>query len=170
LGLSFYPAQSNHNVSLLGVLSWLQTTWLSHAIAEANHMLVASLQIVHVFGFIFLIAPVILIGLRVAGLVLRDQPLRSLLGPCRRFSLVGLSMSLASGAVMFLSAPLHYYENWAFDTKMLLLILALIVYGVSLALAGRNELSHRVVATTAVSASVLLWIAVCMAGRAIGFV
>jgi hypothetical protein len=133
-------------------------------------MLVASLQIIHVFGFIFLIAPIILIGLRVSGLVLRDEPLRNLLGPCRRFSLIGLAMSLGSGVVMFLSAPLHYYQNWAFDSKMLLLLVALVMYGVSLRLARHVESPRGVVATVAVSASVLLWIAVCMAGRAIGFV
>jgi hypothetical protein len=157
-------------VSVVASLARLQAGWLSHSIAQANHMLVASLQIVHVFGFIFLISPVMLIGLRVSGLILRDQPVRSLLGPCRRFSLIGLAMSLSSGFVMFLSAPLHYYQNWAFDTKMFLLIASLIVYGVALTLAGGVKSPRGLAATVAVSASVLLWIAVCMAGRAIGFV
>jgi hypothetical protein len=157
-------------VSVVAFLSRLQASGLSHSIAQANHMLVASLQIVHVFGFIFLIAPVILIGLRVSGLVLRDQPLRSLLGPCRRFSLLGLAMSLGSGFVMFLSAPLHYYQNWAFDSKMLLLIAALLVYALALTVAKSVDSPRGIAATVAVSASVLLWIAVCMAGRAIGFV
>jgi hypothetical protein len=157
-------------VSVVAYLARLQAGWLSHSIAQANHMLVASLQIVHVFGFIFLISPVILIGLRVSGLVLRDQPVRGLLGPCRRLSLIGLTMSLSSGVVMFLSAPLHYYQNWAFDTKMLLLIAALIVYGAALTLSRGVNSPSGTVATVAVSASVLLWIAVCMAGRAIGFV
>jgi len=47
-------------MSPVNLLIWLQTSWFAHAIAESNHMLVACLQVVHVFGFIFLLAPLFL--------------------------------------------------------------------------------------------------------------
>jgi len=153
-----------------GDLAWLQTTRLSHFIAEANHLLVAALQIVHVLGLILLLAPLLLIALRVLGLVLAGQPLDAIIGPSRRLSLIGLTLSLTSGAMMFLSAPLHYYLNWAFDAKMMLLLAAATVYGLIFAWSPAAIRARGRLARLHVVVSLGLWIAVCMAGRAIGFV
>jgi hypothetical protein len=155
---------------MVGFLVWLQATPLSHFIAKANHLLVAALQILHVFGLIFLLAPLILIALRVLGLVLREQPLEDVLGQTRILSLLGLTSSLTSGVFMFLSAPLHYYANWAFDAKMSVLAAALVVYGLIFAWAPARVHCHEALARVHILLSLLLWIVVCMAGRAIGFV
>ena len=71
---------------------------------------------------------------------------------------------------MFLSAPMHYYANWAFDTKMLLLVAALAIYGLLFLWVAPRGSAHPSMAKLNVSLSLILWIAVCMAGRAIGFV
>jgi uncharacterized protein DUF6644 len=157
-------------VSIVDALYFIQTSRFAHAIAESNHLLVAGLQMVHVFGFIFLLAPLILICLRVVGLVLRDQPLENVVRQSRRLSWLGLAMTLTSGALMFLSAPLHYYNNWAFDTKMLLLLTALLFYALLFFWVAARESVHPTLAKISVALSLLSWIAVCMAGRAIGFV
>jgi hypothetical protein len=156
-------------VSVVDVLWFIQTSRFAHAIAKANHLLIASLQIIHVFGFIFLLAPLVLVDLRVLGLVLHDQPLRDIVGQCRRLSLLGLSMSLTSGLLMFLSAPLHYYSNWAFDAKMELLAIALVVYIVLFIGVPAWDSAHPWLAKLTACLSLVLWIGVCMAGRAIGF-
>jgi hypothetical protein len=154
----------------VALLQWLQSTWLSHAIAKANHMLVASLQILHVFGLILLLAPLLLIGLRVLGWVMRDQPLEGIIGQSRRLSLVGLALSLTSGVLMFLSAPLHYAANWAFDTKMTILLVALLTYALLYAWSPPQIRTHAVLARVHIVSAITLWVVVCMAGRAIGFV
>jgi hypothetical protein len=157
-------------MTLVDLLSAVQKTPFAHGIATANHMLVASLQIVHVFGFILLLAPLLLICLRIIGLVLRDQPLQDIVRQARKLSWLGLAMALTSGALMFLSAPLHYYFNWAFDTKIVLVLAALLLYGGFFAWVVGLESRHPTLAKITVSLSLLAWIAVCMAGRAIGFV
>ena len=154
---------------MMEFLSWLQASPLAHGIAKSNHMVIASLQIVHVFGFIFLLAPLLLVALRLLGLVLGEQPLDTIIGPCRNLSLIGLAMSIGSGVLMFTSAPLHYYANWAFDAKMCLLVAALGFYAL-LFWRLRRKTGSSWFAKLNVSVSLLLWIAVCMAGRAIGFV
>ena len=157
-------------MSFVQLLTWVQKSQFAHAIAQSNHLLIAFFQVVHVFGFIFLLAPLILVGLRVYRLVLTDQPLEDVLQHGRRVSLIGLSMTLASGFLMFLSAPLHYYFNWAFDAKMGFLVLAIGLYVAQLLWIAILNARHPVLARLGVSASLLSWIAVCMAGRAIGFV
>ena len=157
-------------MTLVDLLISVQRTPFAHAIAKANHMLLASLQIVHVFGFIVLLAPLLLICLRILGLVLRDQPLQDIVRQARKLSLLGLAMALTSGMLMFLSAPLHYYFNWAFDTKIVLMLAALLLYAGFFAWVAARESRRPTLAKVTVSLSVLAWIAVCMAGRAIGFV
>jgi hypothetical protein len=156
--------------SLVDALVLLQSSRLSHAIAKANHMLVAGLQIVHVFGLILLLGPLILIGLRVLGLVLREQPLEDIVGQSRALSLIGLALSVTSGIFMFISAPLHYYANWAFDTKMAILLVALTTYALIFAWRPAQVRAHVTLARLHIAVSLLLWVFVCMAGRAIGFV
>jgi len=106
-------------------LLWLQASQLSHVIAKANHMLVASM---------------------------------------------GVALSVTSGAFMFVSAPLHYYANWAFDTKMGILLAAFLVYALIFAWRPAQVRAHIVLARIHILVSLTLWIMVCMAGRAIGFV
>jgi hypothetical protein len=157
-------------VSLSHVLYVVQKSHFSHALAKSNHMLVAALQIIHVFGFIFLLSPLLLIVLRVFGLILRDQPLQEVLRQPRALSLTGLAVTLASGLLMFLTAPLHYYNNWAFDTKMLLLLAALTIYAVLFLGVTPRQSAYPALAKITVVVSVVLWLGVCMAARAIGFV
>jgi hypothetical protein len=156
--------------SFVGFLAWLQASPLSHGIAQANHLLVASLQIVHVFGLILLLGPLLLISLRVWGLVLREQPFENIVRQSLSLASIGLTLSITSGLFMFLSAPLHYYANWAFDTKMVLLLSALITYLLIFAWRPNQLRAHGVLARLHVLASITLWVFVCMAGRAIGFV
>jgi hypothetical protein len=156
--------------SFIDVLAWLQASSLSHFVAKANHLLIAFLQILHVLGLILLLAPLMLIGLRVLGLVLREQPFEVIIGDARKLSLIGLSFSLTSGAFMFLSAPLHYYGNWAFDAKMAALLAAVVTYGLIFLWVPVWLRAHETLARVHVLISLALWILVCMAGRAIGFV
>jgi hypothetical protein len=99
-----------------------------------------------------------------------DQPLEGIVGQSRRLSLVGLTLSLVSGVLMFLSAPLHYVDNWAFDTKMGLLSAALPTYALLYAWKPTQIRAHAPLARAHVVFAITLWVVVCMAGRAIGFV
>jgi hypothetical protein len=157
-------------VSLSHALFAVQKSQFAHSLAESNHLLVAGLQIIHVFGFIFLLAPLLLITMRVFGLVLQDQPLQETLRQPRTVSLTGLAMTLSTGLLMFLTAPLHYYNNWAFDLKMLLLLAALTSYALLFVGAAPRAPSHPLLTRIMVVVSVVLWLSVCMAARAIGFV
>ena len=83
---------------------------------------------------------------------------------------IGLTLSVSSGLLMFVSAPLHYYANWAFGTKMVLLLAALTAYVLIFAWRPPQLRAHTALARVHILVSVTLWIFVCMAGRAIGFV
>jgi len=131
---------------------------------------IAVFQIVHVFGFIFLLAPSFLLALRLLGLVLPDQPIPGMLRASGRLVGLGFAMALTSGALLFLTGPLHYYENWAFDAKMVLLLAALLVQVTVFLVLGSRSSIPLTVARIGVSLSIVAWLAVSIAARAIAFV
>jgi hypothetical protein len=151
-------------------LTAIQTSGFARAITKSNHLVIAVLQIIHVFAFLLLLSSLVLMSLRLLGLVLQRQSIPQVTqGPARLFWF-GLSLAVVSGALMFVTGTKHYYYNRAFDAKMLLLLTAVVI---QLALFHRvavSESPRPALARASVAFSLLLWFGVAIAGRAIGFV
>lgn len=149
-------------------LYWLQGTPVAHAISKSHHLVGAVLQVVHIAGFVSLLAAVVLLALRGFGLVLPGIDPERLKREMSIFLWAGLWLTIVSGALMFVSAPLLYSGNTAFDVKMVLLIVAVIVQLVLFRLARLGRWGRRGPALAAAT-SLTLWFGVGIAGRAIGF-
>jgi hypothetical protein len=143
---------------------------LSRAIAKSDHLVTAALQVVHVLGFVLLLASLTLISLRLLGLVLIRQTVPQLAAETSRLLWLGVILTISTGILMFLSGPSHYYFNRAFDIKMLLLLAALIVHVTLLQRVARREEPPATLSRVSAVLSLLLWYGVSWAGRAIGFV
>ena len=154
----------------MDALTAIQTSGFARAITKSNHLVIAVLQIIHVFGFLLLLSSLVLMSLRLLGLVLQRQSIPQVTqGPTRLFWF-GLSLAVASGALMFVTGTKHYYYNRAFDAKMLLLLTAVVM---QLALFHRvavSESPRPALARTSVAFALVFWFGVAIAGRAIGFV
>jgi hypothetical protein len=157
-------------MSIDAVLTQIQGTGASHWIAKANHLLMAGLQVVHVIGFILLLASLLLISLRLLGLVFTSQSIAQVARETTRLLWFGLALAVSSGVIMFIGAPRHYFYNPAFATKMLLLIVAVIVQAAVFGRVAANEAPHPVLARVGVGLALAFWLGVSLAGRAIGFV
>ena len=79
---------------------------------------------------------------------------------------------LASGLLMFVTGPMHYFYNSAFRIKMLLLLCAVVLqFSLFHAIAIRARLRPPGrLAKFAVGIVLLSWFGIGIAGRAIGFV
>jgi len=157
-------------MSSVDVLDWIQSTPASHWISKSNHLLIAGFQVIHVMGFILLLASLVLISLRLLGLIFTQQTVPQVAKDATRLLWVGFAMAVGSGILMFIGSPKHYFYNPAFDVKMLLLLLAVIVQALFFGRVAATEMQKPWLARTAVALSLVLWFAVSMAGRAIGFV
>ena len=112
------------------------------------------------------------LDLRLVGL-LRGVPL-AVIGPfLSRSAALGLALAIVTGLWLFTVKPREYLENQAFLWKMALLALALVNIAVQhrnhhyrLALDGGTV--HRSVRLVA-GCSAVLWLAVLVAGRWVGF-
>jgi hypothetical protein len=142
-------------------LVWLQGTPVAHAISKSHHLVGAGLQVVHIIGFVALLAAATLLALRRFGLVLPGTSRERVEREIGRILWLGLGLAVLSGMLMFVSAPLLYFYNKAFEWKVALLAVAVVVQWLLFRTTNRN---------LGVAASLALWFSVGIAGRAIGFV
>jgi hypothetical protein len=155
-------------LSTFDLLTAIQDSGFARAITKSNHLVIAALQIVHVAGFLLLLASAALMSLRLLGLVFTDQPASKVTREPARLLGCGLVLAVISGGLMFLTGPKHYYYNPAFETKMALLLVAVALqYCVFWRVAAGEYAAH---VRITVLLSLLLWFGVGIAGRAIGFV
>ena len=157
-------------MSIVDALIAIQNSGFARAITKSDHLVIAGLQIIHVFAFLLLLSSLVLMSLRLLGLVLQRQSLPLVTyGPTRLFW-SGLSLAVISGALMFVTGTRHYFYNRAFDAKMLLLLVAVVIQLVLFRKVAVSESPSPVLATATVALSLVFWFGVAIAGRAIGFV
>ena len=157
-------------MTTLDVLTAIQNSAVAHAVSKSNHMVGAGLQIVHVLGFILLLSSLVLISLRLLGLAFADQPVSKVGRDATRLIWLGLALAVGSGTLMFVSSPKMYYYNPAFELKMLLLIVAVLVQVLLFRRVTANDSPTPALARTSVALSLVFWFGVGLAGRIIGFI
>jgi len=128
---------------------------------------------IHICGIGLLFGNIILLDLKLLG-VLRQPTLTELLPFFQRMAALGLLIALLSGIVLFSVQPAHYLSNNAFLLKMLLLLLALLnILLVHLLPTWQAALTNRAFGITlkiCALISILLCLAVVLAGRWIAFI
>lgn len=150
-------------------LQSIQDSALAHAISKTNHLVGAALQVVHILGFVLLLAALLLISFRLLGWVFRRQPMEQISPGVNRLLWGGLIAATLSGVLMFIASPVLYASKPVFLTKLALYGLALLVLvAVFKPTVARFTLNSRS-PHGVVWASLLLWFGVAAAGRAIGF-
>lgn len=152
------------------VLMAIQNNGFVRLVTKSNHLVIAGLQIVHVFGILLLLTSLILMSLRLLGLVLPRQSIPQITGDATRVFWTGLSLAVLSGALMFVTGTEHYFYNRAFDAKMVLLLAAVVVQLVLFRKVALSEAPRPALARVSVALSLAFWFGVAIAGRAIGFV
>jgi len=131
-----------------------------------------ALQSVHLVGLTMLLAAILVINLRLAGLGMTDWSLASLARQLKPWAMGALTMVLVSGIVMFLGNPAKYLASFPFQLKITTLGLAILFqFGVLRKLSTTEPgVGPRRVDIFAAGLSLTLWFTVGWAGRAIAFV
>jgi hypothetical protein len=156
--------------SVQDILTAIQSSPLAHAVTKSNHLVGAMLQIVHVLGIIFLLAALVVLSLRLLGLAFAKQDVREVGRDALRLMRIGIALALISGVLMFISAPRLYWNNPAFQIKMLLFVLAIIVQVVFVRRVAIHEAPSVGFARLSAALSIVLWFGVGLSGRVIAFI
>jgi hypothetical protein len=157
-------------VTTVDALTAIQNSGFARAITKSNHLVIAGLQIIHVFAFLLLLSSLVLMSLRLLGLVLQRQSIPLVTRAPTRLFWWGLSLAVISGGLMFVTGTKHYFYNRAFDAKMLLLLAAVVVQLALFRKVAGSESPSPALARVTVAVSLTFWFGIAIAGRALGFV
>ncbi|HMO72827.1 MAG TPA: DUF2214 domain-containing protein [Paracoccaceae bacterium] len=130
------------------------------------------LNAAHILGIALLLGAALPMDQRLLG-AFRSAPLTVVVPFLSRLAGAGLAVAFLTGVVLFLVNPADYWANAAFRLKLGLLAAALVLVAVQ----HRNPAYRAVLAGAPPAASVrltagasaLVWLAMLLAGRWIGF-
>lgn len=153
-------------------LGWIETL-PPPAILRGNATLYLLVNAAHILGIGLLVGAILPLDLRLAG-ILREGPLAALAPFLVRVAATGLVLAMLTGALLFSVKPAEYVSNPAFLVKMALLAFGLVNILVQHRNGGWSVAAQGGTASPVVrglaALSFVLWLAVLVAGRWIGFV
>ncbi len=152
------------------ILASIDHSTFARLISKSNHLVIATLQIVHVVGLLMLLSALLLMSLRLLGATLEQTPVSQVARLPTRMFWLGVTLAIVSGLLMFIGSPAHYFYNRAFDLKILLLLAAVTLQLALFQPLAAADSPPPGLVRLSVALSLLLWFGIGVAGRAIGFV
>lgn len=161
-------------MDVTAALDWIQRTSLAVEIRDSL-LLFPLLESAHVIGLAIVFGTVVILDLRLLGLATTYRPFSRLGADTLPWTLAAFALAATTGALMFITNASVYFHNGWFRAKVLLLVLAA-VNAIAFELTARRTIvdwdlkraapaSARAIATV----SLVIWLAVIVAGRMIGF-
>ena len=147
------------------LFAWLQSTAVATAVGDSI-LLTGALSAVHLLGFTLVTGGALVANLRLLGLLLPERPLLDVVRPTSRGIAVGLTISVATGVLLFAPRALVASGNRIFQIKMLLLASAAAFHFIVVRAVSRRPLVGRGVTRTVGGAGFLLWVGLALAGCA----
>lgn len=156
---------------LLTFCQWCNNSWWGHGIRDSR-WLFPFVEIFHLLGLGILGGTILILNLRLMRLAFKGESTAELAGEVRPWMLGSLVVMLVSGFLLFSTEAVKMYGNWAFQLKMLFLLLAVLYTftihrRVTLADDGHFGSGMRICVAVV---SILLWSGVGLGGRALGYV
>lgn len=153
------------------LLEWCSNSTTIVFIRDSSYGMPA-VQSVHLVGLTVLLAAILVLNMRLAGVSMTDWALQAIDRELRPWAWGATTLMLASGVVMFLGNPEKYLASTPFQFKMASLGLAMLCqFGVFRRFFRSDPGTRpRSVNIAVAGLSLSLWFAVGWAGRAIAFV
>jgi len=154
---------------------WLSLTPFS-MLLQTVAWIIPTVQTIHILAIAIVMSSVVMVDLRLLGLMGHSQ---SISGMTRRFIpwvWWSLAVLLASGTILIIAEPRRDLLNVVFQTKMILVVLAIVVTAAFQTVVQRNmefwDLSpgRRAGAVATAVISLLVWTAIVGCGRWIAYV
>jgi hypothetical protein len=156
-------------MSLLPLFHWYDHTALAAAMRKSTWAF-AVVEMIHLIGLALLGGAVLIVNLRLLGVVLRGRPADRIARELWPFLVASVAALTVTGVLMISEETMKCYHSAAFRLKMLLFVPALLLsFGIHRKLDAGAEPEPGRAAKLAAGASLVLWLGVGAAGRAIGY-
>lgn len=162
------------NTWLLKIAEWIGATNFSVGLHESYYMY-AWIESIHVITLTISLGMLIVIDLRMLGLWLTNVPASTVAQRLDRPMLIGFSIMVVTGVLLYLGIPIRTTQSLWFRIKMILLVVAFINAWLFRRHMQRSVGSWDVAAVPprrtriAAALSLTLWAAVVMSGRFIAY-
>lgn len=134
------------------------------------------IQTFHIVGVLIFFGAMVLVDLRIIGIVLREKPANDVARAILPLAWIGFAVTAASGLVLFAAQAEKIYTNVFLIAKFGLIGVAglnLIAFhrfqGRFIAAWGSGDTAAPALARASAAASLVLWVAVVVAGRFIAY-
>jgi hypothetical protein len=160
-------------VTLSAIFEWLESTALAVVIQESPYGFPAVVAI-HILGLTLSVGALLWVDLRLLGMCLRGVRVSQVYRGLAPWFAAGFLLMFASGTALFTAYATSAYGNIFFRIKMLALVLAALNAVAFHRLSGRAaawDAAPRppVAARVAGLTSLVLWVAVILAGRMMSY-
>jgi hypothetical protein len=159
---------------MLSICQWIFHTHLSIAIRESIWVY-PILDVLHCVGILLVAGTIVVVDLRLLGFGLRRSPVSSVVAQVLPWTLSGFAFMFVTGSLLAWSEPVRLYRSLFFPWKLLFLATAglnalLFHYGIYRGVAAWDSASLTPArARLAGVVSIVCWICVIAAGRAVGY-
>ena len=153
----------------LAFCRWCNGSFFGHGIRDSA-WLFPFVEVFHLLALALLGGILILVNLSLLGLRFGNTTTAQLARELRPWMLGCIAVMLVSGFLLFSTEAVKMYGNWAFQLKMILLLLAVLftlTVHRRIIESPRTSMSLRRVAAVV---SLMLWLGVGLGGRALGYV
>jgi hypothetical protein len=155
--------------AILRFCEWCNASFFGTGIRDSV-WLFPFVEIFHLLALAILGGAVIMLNLQLVGIGFRNDATSALHRDLRPWMVGSLVVMLVSGFLLFSTEAVKMYGNWAFQLKMLFLLLAAVfTFTLHRRVASRDDSSAAARWAVAV-VSTILWLGVGLGGRAIGYV
>lgn len=139
------------------LLDWISATRVARGVADSA-TLTAWLSAVHALAFTLVTGSALVANLRALGVVLARTELRDIVAPANRAILIGLTVSVVTGGLLFSARAVEAAANGWFQLKMLLLVIAAMFQFTILRAAARDPSMARNRIVVSGAAGLMLWL------------
>jgi hypothetical protein len=105
---------------------WLQhsdfITWFSN-----SAVMVTFIEVIHYFSFFLLVGSIVLVDLRIIGVAARKRNAAELGANLFPVMWTGLALNFISGFILFLGDVAAFYDNWVFQIKLVVVLVAVVL-------------------------------------------
>ena len=152
-------------MNLLSIFEWLGQSAIGSFMQRSTYSFEVA-EMAHLLALAALGGGILIIDLRLLGLGLKSQSAKGLAHSMLPYLAGSLCVSVVSGVLLLAAEPMKCYYNTAFRLKMLFLAMAILFS----ALIQRPLVEREIFAKLSAALSLTLWLAVGLAGRAIGVI
>ena len=153
---------------------WLATTSLSQAFQDHAWVIPTS-QSIHILAVSLVFASVLMINLRLLGVVTRGRSVSQLSNSLLPWIWRGLAVLLFTGIVQTVAEPVRQFVTPVFWAKMIMILIVVTMTALYAKAVRRNaplwdaDSSRPASAAVLAAISTLLWLAIIVCGRFIGY-